>query len=317
LPGVRAAGAISRLPGTGDFHIWGVRATSGPLAGTPRGAASAQQRVVAGDYFRAVGIPLLEGRLFDASDDAHGRRHVVISKRLAGVLYPGADPIGQRLRTGGRDAEVVGVVAEVAVDNEGKGGQTVYHLHRQFAAREWTLMEVIAANGAAAAPAVQSAVRGVLAARDPQLVMYKPAMLDDVIGIAAAQRVFTLRILTTFAAVAIGLAALGLFGVLSYGVRLRSRELSIRMALGAESSAIKAMILRRGLVVTGVGLAIGLGGALLLSKLMASMLFRVSPFDPSVLVGAVVLMSVIGGFAAYLPARRAMSADPAMTLRIS
>ncbi len=312
IPGVRAAGAISKLPATGRFHMWGARALSGPFANTPRGQMQAQQRVVAGDYFRAVGIPLLRGRLFDATDTPDGPKHVVVSKRFTEILFPGVDAIGQRFATGGREVEIIGVVAEVAVDNEGHPGSTVYHAHRQFSRREWTLNQVIATDGSAA---VQQSVRRALAARDPQLVMYKPASLDDVIGVAAAQRVFTLRILSTFAALALGLAALGIFGVLSYGVRLRSRELSIRMALGAEGGAIRRLIMRRGLLVTGVGLAIGLAGATTLSRLMSSVLFQVSPFDPGVLAGAVVVMTFIGAAAAYLPARRATTADPIATLR--
>jgi len=313
LPGVRAAGGISRLPATGPYHSWGVTALSGSLANTPRGFASAQQRVIAGDYFRAAGIRLLAGRMFNATDDAKAPNRVVVSKSLADRLYPGTDPIGQRLRTGGRAAEIIGVVSEVAVDNEGRPGRYVYHAHRQFAAnRNWTLSQVIAT---ASGGSVQAEVRQLLAARDPQLVMYKPAPLDDVVGSGAAQRVFTLRILLTFAAVAIALAALGLFGVLSYGVRLREREFSIRMALGAEGSTIRRMILRRGLVVTGIGLVFGLAAALSLSKAMTSVLFQVSPFDPAVLASAMAFMAIVGALAAYLPARRATTSDPAMTLR--
>jgi len=314
LPGVRAAGGVSRLPATGPFHMWGVRATSGALAGTPRGSVGAQQRVISGDYLKAVGLPVLEGRAFDASDDVGAPKHVLVSKSLADRLYPGARAIGQRLRTGGREVEIIGVVGEVAVDNEGRPGPYVYHAHRQFAGdRNWALTQVVAVNDARAG--VQSAIRRLLSARDPLLVMHRPAMLDDVIGNGAAQRVFTLRILLTFAAVAIALASLGLFGVLSYGVRLRAREFSIRMALGAERHAIRRMILRRGMVVTGVGLVIGLVAATSLSKLMASVLFKVSPFDPAVFVGAVAFMTLVGGLAAYLPAHRATSADPREALQ--
>jgi putative ABC transport system permease protein len=314
LPGVGAAGGVSRLPATGPYHVWGSVAMSGPLARTKRGFVSAQQRVIAGDYFRAVGIPILAGRSFDASDDASAPRRVVVSKSISDRLYPGVDPLGQALRTGGRTVEIIGVAADVAVDNEGRPGPYVYHAHRQFAGdRNWALSQVVSIKDARAA--LQPAIRRVLAARDAQLAMYKPAMLDEVIGNGAAQRVFTLRILVTFAAVAIALAALGLFGVLSYGVRLRAREFSIRMALGAERSAIRRMILRRGMVVTAVGLAIGLAAATSLSKLMTSVLFQVSPFDPAVLAGAVVFMSLVGGFAAYLPAYRATTADPRQALQ--
>jgi predicted lysophospholipase L1 biosynthesis ABC-type transport system permease subunit len=239
---------------------------------------------------------------------------VVVSHSLAERLYPGTDPIGQRLYTADFEAEIIGVVGDVALDAEGRRAAYIYHAHRQFAGdRNWSLMQVIALRDARAP--IQQQVRQALAARDPLLVMHKPAMLDDVIGKGAAQRVFTLRILLTFASVAIALAALGLFGVLSYGVRLRAREFSIRMALGAEGSAIRRMILRRGMIVTGVGLLIGLAAATSLSKVMTSVLFKVSPFDPAVFVGAMAFMTLVGGLAAYLPARRATSADPREALQ--
>jgi hypothetical protein len=244
---------------------------------TTRGAA--QQRIISGDYPSAVGIRFSRGGASTPASAFRRTERVLVTQSLADRLFPGVRAVGQRLRTGGREAEIIGIVGEVSVDNEGRPSPYVYHAHRQFAGdRNWPLSQVVALNDARAG--IQPAIRRVLAARDPLLVMHRPAMLDDVIGNGAAQRVFTLRILLTFATVAIALAALGIFGVLSYGVRLRAREFSIRMALGAEGSAIRRMILRRGMLVTAVGLAIGLAAATSLSKLMASVLFKVSPFDP-------------------------------------
>lgn len=314
LRGVRAAGAVSKLPASGLYHSWGVEVRSGELANTERGGAGADQRVIAGDYFAALGIPLVAGRLFDAHDDASAPQRVIVSKSLAETVFPHASALGQRIRTGGREAEIIGVVGDVAYDNEGRQTHYVYHAHRQFAGdRNWDLTQIVAMKDRH--DALQPLIQRVLAARDPLLVMYKPAMLTDVIGGGAAQRVFTLRILMTFAAVALVLAALGLFGVLSYGVRLRAREFSIRMALGAERSAIRGMILRQGLTVTAVGLVIGLVGALSLSRFMTSVLFHVSPLDPGVLVVALVLMVAVGGFAAYIPAHRATTSDPRQALQ--
>ncbi len=314
LPGVRAAGAISKLPAAGPYHQWGVRASSGPLAQDEvRGDVDAENRVVAGDYFRAVGIPVLGGRAFDARDNMLAPDRVVVSKSLADLLYPETDPVGQRLRTGGRESEIIGVVGDVAVDNEGRPDTYVYHPHRQFAGdRNWALTQVISA---ASPVTLQPAIRRTLGALDSRLVMFRPTMLDEAIGRGAAQRLFTLRILLTFAAVALALSGLGLFGVLSYGVKLRNREFGIRLALGAERGAIGAMVLRRGLAVTGIGIAVGLVGALALSRLMVSMLFQVSPFDPRVLIGAVAFMAVVAGLAAYLPVHRATGLDPRTALQ--
>ncbi len=315
LPGVRAAGGVSKLPATGRYHQWSVTALTGPLAGDEkRRNTGAENRVVSGDYFRTVGIPVVEGRAFGAGDDGRAPDRVIISKSLSNTLYPNTSAVGQRLRTGGRSGEIIGVVGDVAVDNEGNPDGYVYHAHRQFAGdRNWALTQVVATTGAP--ERLEPAIRRALAARDPQLVMFRPTTLDAAIGRGAAQRVFTLRILMSFAAVALALSALGLFGVLSYGVKLRSREFGIRMALGAGRGTIRSIVLRQGLLVTAVGIGIGLVGSLALSKLMVSLLFHVSPIDPRVLAGAVLFLVIVAGAAAYLPAHRATAVDPRTVLQ--
>jgi ABC-type antimicrobial peptide transport system permease subunit len=193
----------------------------------------------------------------------------------------------------------------------------VYHPHRQFAGdRNWALTQVVALNGSSGqTSAIQRSVRSAIASIDPLLVMYKPATLDEAVGRGAAQRVFTLRILGAFAVVALILAALGLFGVLSYGVRLRGREFGIRMALGAQPAGIRVMVLRQGLIVSGIGIAVGVAFAAGLSRFMRSMLFEVSPLNPIVFGGAVGFMIVIAAMSAYLPAHRATSTDPRTALQ--
>jgi putative ABC transport system permease protein len=316
LPGVRAAGGISKLPATGPYNQWGTTILTGPLANDPRhgGRGGVENRVVSGDYFRAVGIRLLRGRLFDAGDDAAAPGRVVVSKTFADEFYPGVDPIAQRLNTGGRDYAIIGVVSDVSLNAEGATDYYIYHAHTQYAGdRNWALSQVVATTGSP--ESMEAAVRGAIATVDPQLVFYHPAPLADVIGRGTAQRVFILRLLTSFAAIALGLAALGLFGVLSYGVKLRTREFGIRMALGAQAATIRRMVLRQGLVVTAIGLAIGLGGAALASRLIASLLFHVKPLEPTVLVGAAALMAVVASAAAYLPAWRATAVDPRSALQ--
>jgi ABC-type antimicrobial peptide transport system permease subunit len=218
------------------------------------------------------------------------------------------------LRTGGGEREIIGVVSDVAINAEGAPDMYIYHAHTQYAGdRNWALSQVVATTRSP--ESLVSAVRGAIAAIDPQLVMYHPASLADAIGRGTAQRVFILRLLTSFAAIALGLAALGLFGVLSYGVKLRTREFGIRMALGAQSAAIRRMVLRQGLVVTAIGLAIGLVGAAFASKLIASQLFHVKPLEPTVLFGAALVMAVVASAAAYLPAWRATAVDPRTALQ--
>jgi len=314
LPGVRAAGGTSRLPATGPYHQWGVIALSGPLAGDEeRRRTQAQNRVVSGDYFTAVGVPVLEGRTFDERDQPGTPDRVVINRYLADRLFPGANAVGQTLRTGGRESDVIGVVGNVAVTNEGGEDAFVYHPHAQFAGdRTWALTQVVSFTGGVRP--LERAIHSRLAEADPMLVLYHPMLLDEAIGRGAAQRRFTLRILATFAAVALALSALGLFGLLSYGVKLRSREFAIRMALGAERRGVGTMVLRRGLAITGIGLGIGLLGAVALSRLMSAVLFRVSPLDPVVLAGSVAFMGLVAAVAAWLPARRATGVEPRRVL---
>lgn len=314
LPGVAAAGGVSRLPATGDYNVWGTRPVTGPLANTERGGMAAQNRVVSGRYFDVVGIPVLDGRLFDEHDDASVPRRVIITRDVAQRLFPGVRAVGQRLTTGGGDREIVGVVGDVALDPQGRPGGYVYHPHRQFAGdRNWALTQVVRTTGSL--DALQESARRTIAALDPQLVMFKPISLSDAIGRGEAQREFTLRLLTTFAAVALALAALGLFGVLSYNVRLRSREFGIRMALGADRRSIRRMVLREGLTVTAIGTILGLLGAVMLSKLLASLVFGISALDPRVLAGAVVFMGGVAAIAAYLPAYRATAVEPRSVLQ--
>jgi predicted permease len=314
IPGVTAAGGVSKLPATGPYNEWGVEAMSGPLAGTTSANISAQNRVIAGDYFKAVGVRVVAGRAFDEGDVPASPRRVVVSQSLAKRLYPGVDPIGQTISAGNRSCQIVGVVSDVSVNAEGRSDDYVYHPHTQFAGdRNWELSFVVATT--TSADAIQTDVRRVVTMTDPQLVMYHPQSLPEAIGRGEGQRLFTLRLLASFAAMSLGLAALGLFGLLSYGVKLRSREIAIRVALGAEVRAIRRMVLRQGMTMTVIGLAIGLVGALATSRLMASLLFRVSPLDLRILTGAACCLLLVGGLAAYLPASRASSVDPRAALQ--
>jgi predicted permease len=318
LPGVRAAGGISKLPATGHYHTWGSpEPLTGPLAGVTAAARQideAENRVVSGDYFGTVGMRVIRGRAFDRRDVNTAPQRLMISASLAQQAFPGVDPIGQRLTVANIESEVIGVVNDVAYDVEGHSTNIVYHAHTQYAGdRNWALTQVIALNGDPVQ--MESAVRRVLATMDPLLVMYQPATLDAVMGQGRAQRVFTLRILAAFAAVAVVLAGLGLFGVLSYAVRLRSKEIGIRIALGANRGAIRGMVLRDGAFVTAIGVVIGLAGAVALSKVIASVTFGVSPLDPLVLAGATGFLMLVAGVAAYLPAHRASTMAPQRVLQ--
>jgi len=313
IRGVAATGGVSWLPATGAYHTWTVEALSGPLAGTRQAYWDADNRIITPGYFQAAGIRVLHGRPFDASDAMGAPDHVVIDGALARKLFPGTDPLGQQIRAGGRTGTVVGVVSDVAIDVQGDLEPHVYHAHAQWAGdRNWSLFDVVSTGGDPM-PLVP-AVRAILAAMDPQLVMDHPASLAEVVGRGTAQRKFTLVLLVAFAATALILAALGIVGVLSYVVRARSQEFGIRMALGASSAEVLRTVLRQRAVVVGSGIALGMLGAVALSRLLASMVFHVSPLDPRALAGAVLLTVVCGGLAALLPARRAARVDPRSVL---
>lgn len=314
IPGVIAAGGVSKLPATGSYHSWGTTVLSGPLNGSKDGNGEAENRVISGDYFKAAGIPLLEGRAFDARDDNVAPDRVIVSASFAKRLFPGISALGQRLESGGHRSEVIGVVGDVATNAEGAEAAYIYHAHTQFSGdRVWSLTQIVRTAGPP--DAVKTNVRQLIASVDPLLVMYRTSPFAEAVGRGEAQRAFTLRILASFALVALALSALGIFGVLSYGVRLRSREFGIRMALGAEAGEVRRMVLRQGLAVAAIGIGAGLCGAVLLSRLMSSLVFRVSTLDPTVLAGSAAFMIVIASLAAYLPARRATAVDPRAALQ--
>ncbi len=309
LPGVAAAAGVSWLPATGDYHSWGAEALTGPLAGTRRAHIEADNRIITPDYFRALHIPILSGRAFDTRDRAGAPDRVIVSRDLADQLYPGVDPLGQKIRTGGRTGTIIGVVGNVAIDPEGRPMPYIYHVHAQWAGdRNWALFEVVATD----LPPTQvvPSVRRTLHALDPLLVMEQPTPLGDVIGRGTAEREFTLTLLLAFAGTALALAVLGIFGVFSYVVRLRAPEFGIRIALGATPGTVLGGVLRQGAWVIGTGLALGLLGAAATSRVLASMVFHVSPLDPRALLIAGLVLAASGGIAAYLPARRASMMDP-------
>src|SRR5262245_33954329 len=311
LPGVKAVGAVSRLPVTGSFHSWGVQHADQPADSrfTP-----AQQRVVEGRYFDAVGIPLLRGRLFGVEDDAKAPRRVVVSEALVRQMFPSEDPIGKRLRVAGAQAEIIGVVGDVALGPRVLPRPYVYHSHSQFAAdRNWSLTQVVALDRDPEL-FLSDAYRE-LTRIDRGLVLYEPQMLEDVVGGGVAQERFALLLIASFAALALVLAAVGLYGVLSYSVSRRSREMGIRLALGATPRSIRSMIVRDGGRLAVIGVGVGCVGALAATRLLRSLLFEISATEPLVFGGAAALLAIVAVMASWIPARAATRVDPLDAVR--
>jgi putative ABC transport system permease protein len=311
LPGVRSAAAISRLPVTGSFHSWGVQRVDTP---TDSRFTPAQQRVIEGPYFEAVGIPLLRGRTFTTEDDVRAPRRVVISQELARQVFPSENPLGQRLRVAGAEVEIIGVVGNVALSARASPLPYVYHLHSQFAAdRNWELVQVVALDGDR--PSLLTDARRELSQIDPALVLYEPRMLGEVIGGGVAQERFALLLVAGFALLALMLAALGIYGVLTYSVNRRTREMGIRMALGAPTRAVRSMIVRDGARLAAIGIGVGFVTALAATRSLQSLLFGVSATEPLVFAGAAGVLGCVAIVASWIPARRATKADPLQAVR--
>jgi predicted permease len=320
IPGVKAAGGTSRLPATGSYHPWGTRIDSGPLAGKTisQGAGfNIQQRTVSGDFFAALEIPVLAGRTFDGRDDSGAPSRAVVSANFARQAFPGMpfdSVVGQRIAPLGQRREIIGVVGDVTLDVYGTPALVVYHAHRQFAAnRNWALSQVVATN--LPPERTFAAVRAEIAALDPELVVHRAAPMNEVIGRGVSRQRFALVLMGAFAVVSLLLAALGLYGVLAYSVRQRTQEIGIRMALGATAAQVRALVLRQAAIVIGSGLVVGVAGALLLGRWLSSLVFKVSPWDPRILLATALLLTITGLVAAWLPARRASRMAPNMALQ--
>lgn len=310
IPGVTAAGGTSRLPATGSQHSWGTRLIGGPRA--EETWIDAEQRIVSGHFFEALQIPIIAGRLFDARDDDAAPPRAIVSAAIARAAFPDrpvTDVIGQRIAPLGQEREIIGVVGDVALDARGTPAPTIYQAHRQYADdRNWALSHVVAT--ASSPETIIPAVRAVIAAMDPELVAYGEAAIAKIVGRGVRRDRFALVLMSTFAALGLVLAALGLYGVLAYAVRQRTREIGIRIALGATAAHARGLVLRQAGLVVGIGVTVGLVGALALGRWLSSLVFETSPWDPRVLTATVLLLTSVAFVAAWLPARRASRVDP-------
>ncbi len=311
LPGVLRVGATSWLPANGNFHQWGFDYTDD--AGQDRGVP-AQIRVIDGDFLEALGIPVRRGRTFTVNDRLDTEDVALISGSLAARVYGARDPIGQKFRTGGREFTVIGVVGDVASESRGTTFATVYLSHAQFADdRNWTLTYVVKTN--LPLEQIVEPARRELARIDPALVLYQPRAMDTVLARHRARERFTLLLMATFAGVALSLAAVGVYGVLSYVVTQRTHEIGVRIALGARPAQVRAIVMRQGLIVAGIGMLVGLAGAFALSRLLRTLAFGVSTRDPVVFMGVTLVLGVVVVAAGYIPTRRATRVDPLDALR--
>jgi putative ABC transport system permease protein len=306
----------------------GITAPFGPgvrAGGTARSRGDAPgiaavEHMVSPDYFQALGVPLLAGRPFGQRDGLGSPLVAVISESVARQLWTGRSPVGETLDWNGRPHEVVGVVGDIrGADGRGCCGggldrepsAAVYLSVIQFPQRTMTLLVRTAGEPSAIIPAIARAVQAI----DPAQPVYQVQRLRAWIDESAAQPRFTTRLSGLFAVVALLLAAVGVYGVLSYSVAQRTQEIGVRMAMGAERGQIMRLVLRGGMTWALAGITIGLLGACALSRVLGTLLFEVGARDPVTYSSVSVVLALVAMLACYIPAARAMRIDPVIALR--
>ncbi len=317
VPGVAAAAFTSQLPVSGDFDSYGVQFASNPNDNSEAGLRYA----VSPGYFEAMRIPLRRGRLLDEHDVAGAPQAVLLSESFAKRKFPHQDPIGQRVRVGPDIGHpdrpwgvVVGVVGDVKQTSLALTAPDAFYT----TSTQWSWVDraqslVVRTTGDAAAltPTIKKAIWSV----DSDQAIVRVATLDNLLSTSEAQRHFVLILFEAFGLIALLLAATGIYGVLSGSVTERMREIGVRAALGATRGDIVTLVIRQGMILTLIGVAIGLSGAMAASQTLDSLLFGVSRLDPLAYFGVIVLLGAVSAIACVVPAWRAAQVDPAITLR--
>jgi predicted permease len=316
LPGVRAASLSTSLPleggNTNDFNL--------EIRPTPPGQSAdvAEFLAVSAEYFRTLGIPLLKGRYLSEHDDEDAPPVMVVSESMARRYFPNEDPIGMRLKLGGcTECEwttIVGVVGDVK--NQGLDGEddsTMYCPYNQesFNIRMMTLVLRTQGDPKSLVPAVRREVNSI----DPDLALADIRTMDQLMSESLGESRYRGVLLGIFAMVALTLAAVGIYGVIAYAVNQRTREIGIRIALGARKSDIFKMIVRHGMILSVIGVAVGVAASLALTRFLSSLLFGVSSTDPLTFTSVVLLLIGVALLACSVPARRATKVDPMVALR--
>jgi putative ABC transport system permease protein len=311
VPGVAAAGAASWLPVSGEYHDWGFRYL------TPDGDvawASANFRIIEGDYFDVLHIDRLRGRAFSPSDAAGAPPVAIINEETARRYFTESDPLNEEIPAEGRRWRIVGIVRNVAHDHRGNVAPKVYLPHAQLADnRNWVLTYVI--ETATSSTDLPDIARRELATIDPDLVIHNVRPMHEVTAGAIARERFVVILMVVFAGVAAALAGAGIYGVLAYTVGQRTREIGIRIALGAQTRSVRWAVVGQAAVPVAAGTVVGLLGALMASRVLESMLFQVGSRDLVTFIVVPVAMALLALLAGYVPARRASRVDPMEALR--
>jgi putative ABC transport system permease protein len=316
LPGVESLGGGSPLPFSDSDSANSFWIAGRPDPG-PGNHPDASNLTVAGDYFRTMRIPLLTGRLFDRRDTKDATPVVIVNDALVQKFFSNVNPLGQRLlidhEGGPLSVEIVGVVGSSRHDSLAIAPKPEYYLPLEQTPDR--VMPLVFRTSAANLAPLQASLRRIIQGLDRDIFVPELVPLEKMIGGTLAQPRFNTMLLGSFAAVALVLAAIGIYGVIAYSVAQRTREIGIRMALGAQRADVLKMILRQSMIIVGIGLTIGLFGAFALTRWMGSLLYGVSAHDLSIHGLVLVLLGGAGLIASYIPARRAMAVDPMVALR--
>jgi putative ABC transport system permease protein len=318
LPGVTAAAAINWLPfggflTSGDFHFEDGRPFPPDYM--------VDKPCVSPGYFHAMGIRMISGRDFSEQDNAQAPGAVILSQSVARRFWPGQNPVGKRI-TGEDHPEakdwltIIGVVEDVKqMGMADKRGGAIYQSLAQVGRLGWTSHVAFVVRTQSNPEPLAATMRAVVREVDKDQPVETVVTMADLIALASAEQQFQTRLLGAFSILALLLAAVGIYGVLGYSVTERTREIGIRMALGAERSHVQRMVLRRTLALAGLGVAIGTAAALGVTRVLAKFLFEVKPSDPATFLAVAVLLSCVALGAGWIPARRATRVDPMVALR--
>jgi ABC-type antimicrobial peptide transport system permease subunit len=313
LPRVRGAAAAEKIPLTGSGDNWGMRVRGKPDLGSLVTAF----RMITDDYFKVMGITLRRGRTFVPSDRASGERLVVINEALAAKVFPNEDPVGRMLQTfddaGERVIGVVGNVAENTLTDPAVPAR--YMLYEQVPDMLPATTFVLAAASAADVPRLLDFARSAIQRDGKQLAIERTRSMQSVFEDAVGAPGRLAILLSLLAGLALLLGAVGVYGMISHFVSRRAREYGIRLALGLSPAHVVSQVLGRGLRLVLAGTVVGAIAAMVLTRLLASLLYGVEATDPRALLGAVAALLIAGALAAFIPARRASRTDPAFVLR--
>ena len=316
-PGVSSAALTTSLPLTGGGDILAFSVEGRPVARTDR-TPDAEARVVNPDYFRTMEIPLRRGRVLTDQDAPDAPDAVVINEALARKYFAEEDPVGKRITFGDPQAanvewfNIVGVVGDVRQSTlQAEPYPQVYSAYRQTPRRALTIVLRTAGEPTAMANTLRQQVWSL----DRQQPLHNVRTVAQVLAQSIARPRFNTLLITILAGVALVLAAVGIYGVISYSVTQRTHEIGVRMALGASSSNVLRLVVGQGMLLAGMGLAVGVLGAFAVTRIMGTLLYGVSANDPFTYIALVLLLGVIALIASYIPARRAMRVDPVVALR--